>query len=91
MPLIHYSIRVNGIVQGVGFRYATQREALKLGIKGAVRNEDDGAVAIEAEGERAALNRFRDWCRQGPASAEVTTFSCDEAPVEGYSSFEITA
>ena len=89
MPLIHYSIRVEGTVQGVGFRYTTLREALKLGITGTVRNDDDGAVSIEAEGERKALNQLRDWCQHGPLGATVTTVTVKEAPVRGYASFEI--
>lgn len=42
---------VHGMVQGVGFRYSTQREALKLGLTGYARNLDDGSVEVLACGE----------------------------------------
>jgi acylphosphatase len=91
MPLTHYSIRVFGAVQGVGFRYSTLREAGRLGITGTVRNDDEGSVSIEAEGGRQALDRFRDWCRRGPVGAVVTDLTCAEKPVRGYASFEIAS
>ena len=37
---------VYGSVQGVGFRYSTQREALQLGVTGYARNLDDGGVEV---------------------------------------------
>ena len=67
----HLSIRVTGRVQGVFFRVSTQRKALELGVNGTVRNEIDGSVAIEAEAEPPALDRFVAWCRKGPANADV--------------------
>ena len=42
---------VYGSVQGVGFRYSTQREALRLGLAGYARNLDDGSVEVLACGE----------------------------------------
>ncbi len=54
--------RVTGVVQGVGFRYATVHEARRLGLTGWVRNTDDGAVEVLAEGapeDVAALTVLR--------------------------------
>lgn len=42
---------IHGVVQGVGFRYSTQREALQLGLTGYARNLDDGSVEVLACGE----------------------------------------
>ena len=53
----HFHIRVNGIVQGVGFRPFIYRLALEHNIKGYVLNDTEG-VTIEAEGEEKALKRF---------------------------------
>lgn len=36
---------VYGSVQGVGFRYSTQREAMQLEVTGYARNLDDGGVS----------------------------------------------
>lgn len=65
------AIRVTGRVQGVAFRAGAQREARRLGLAGSAQNEPDGSVAIEVEGEKAALEAFVAWCGVGPAAARV--------------------
>ena len=64
-------IRVYGLVQGVGFRAWVVRRATSMGIDGYVRNEADGTVLVEAEGEREALERLVEQCRRGPPAARV--------------------
>lgn len=49
---------VTGIVQRVGFRWATAQFARPLGLVGTVRNRPDGAVEIEAAGAPEALDRI---------------------------------
>ena len=49
---------VHGDVQGVGFRYFLMREAQRLGLRGWVRNRDDGTVEFVAEGSRDDLDRL---------------------------------
>lgn len=63
---------VGGSVQGVGFRFSTQRKAENLGLNGWVRNCHDGRVEAEFEGSQAALEEMLVWCRHGPAFARVT-------------------
>lgn len=63
---------VSGRVQGVGFRYHTQKKATSLGLVGWVRNLSEGTVEVEAEGDEEPLNDFLDWCRRGPPAASVT-------------------
>lgn len=53
---IYYS----GMVQGVGFRYTTQRYAKALGLLGWVKNLNDGRVEIEAQGPKANINQLID-------------------------------
>ncbi|OOF42894.1 acylphosphatase [Rodentibacter rarus] len=62
---------IYGRVQGVGFRYFTWKEAEKLGIKGTVRNRDDGSVEVIAQGDDTQLRAFDQWLRQGPRTANV--------------------
>ncbi|MDO4626438.1 MAG: acylphosphatase [Pasteurellaceae bacterium] len=62
---------IYGRVQGVGFRYFTQRQAQKLGLQGYVKNLADGAVLVVAQGQIQAMLRFIDWLHQGPPTARV--------------------
>ncbi len=82
-------IKVYGRVQGVGFRYYTQKKAIELGIKGFVQNKPDGSVYIEAEGEEEDLDKFILWCNEGPAWARVTNVQVQKTPVFGYDDFTI--
>lgn len=58
-------IKVYGKVQGVGFRYYTQQKAQQLGLKGWVRNEMDGSVEIEAEGDEMPLSELISFIKKG--------------------------
>jgi acylphosphatase len=62
---------VHGDVQGVGFRYFVQRKAQQLGLRGWVRNNDDGTVEVVAEGERRALEQLKRALDEGPRMARV--------------------
>ncbi len=64
-------IVVEGLVQGVGFRYFVSAKAVAMGIRGFVRNRTDGSVEIEAEASRPVLDEFLSIVRQGPRSAHV--------------------
>lgn len=64
--------RVVGEVQGVGFRWWTMRQARELGLAGAVRNEPDGSVLLEVEGDARAVARLRERLERGPAGALVS-------------------
>lgn len=85
--MLHFDIRVTGRVQGVYYRASASAEAVRLGLHGFVRNEDDGSVYAEAEGPREALERFVAWCRRGPAHAQVSEVSVAESPLRGFRGF----
>ncbi|MCH3971795.1 MAG: acylphosphatase [Oscillospiraceae bacterium] len=55
---MRYAVRVTGIVQGVGFRYTVCRTAEEEKLTGWVKNEWDGSVSIEAQGQIQNLERF---------------------------------
>jgi acylphosphatase len=82
-------IFVYGHVQGVFFRKHTREIARELGVKGTVRNCADGSVMIEACASEPVLNRFIEWCRQGPPAAHVTRVDIHTMPVKNFSSFDI--
>ena len=85
----HATLTIYGKVQGVFFRDATRRKAEECGIFGYVRNDINGTVHIEAEGTKAALMAFIDWCRIGPSDAIVENVKITEGPVAGFRRFEI--
>jgi acylphosphatase len=64
-------IIVQGMVQGVGFRYYVQRQAMKLNLSGFARNLYNGDVEIEAEGDRSLVEEFIKEVKVGPSSAYV--------------------
>lgn len=84
--------RVTGRVQGVGFRWWTRMEAEALGLRGTVRNCEDGSVEVIASGAVADLDRLHSLLRQGPPGARVDAVSEQELSdpaVPLPSSFEI--
>lgn len=87
--MIAYTIKIYGQVQGVDFRYSTKRKAEELGLKGFVRNEPDGSVFVEIEGEKESLDKFVEWCKQGPDFAKVEKVTAEKSEVRNYSSFGI--
>ena len=88
--MLHYNILVNGLVQGVYFRTSTVAEAEKLGLKGYVRNLEDKYVYVEAEGPESALEKFVQWCEQGPERAQVDKVNVDKTSIlKGYNDFSI--
>lgn len=64
-------IIVKGRVQGVGFRYHTESEALRMGVKGWVRNLPDGHVEILARVPREQRDSFIASISKGPPMARV--------------------
>jgi acylphosphatase len=85
----HLAIRVSGKVQGVFFRANTKTQADNFGLKGFVRNEPDGSVYIEAEGEGQVLENFVAWCKTGPRFAKVEACEVDEGELRNFSDFVI--
>lgn len=86
---LSYRIRITGKVQNVGFRYYTVKTATEFNIEGFVKNENDGSVLIEAEGEKDAMETFMHWCRRGPQWARVDKFDIQEQPLMGYEGFRV--
>ena len=87
--LVCYQIKVSGKVQGVWFRDSTLKKAQELGVNGFVKNESDGSVYIEAEGSMDALNKFINWCHEGPAFAKVESVDVDELELTYFEKFKV--
>jgi len=87
--VIARTYRVHGRVQGVGFRYFVKQNAESLGVRGYVRNEDDGGVFVYAVGDSLAIEHLAAAIHRGPHFSEVRTVEEKEAAVEKHSSFRI--
>ncbi|MGD9047997.1 MAG: acylphosphatase [Anaerolineae bacterium] len=81
---------VQGRVQGVSFRFYTQRRAMELGLTGYVRNRWDGTVQVIAEGQQAELEDLLAFLRVGPRAALVTEVNIRwTAPSSEFERFEV--
>ena len=81
---------VRGRVQGVSFRYYTQREAQRLGVTGWVRNQPDGSVMTVAEATGETLDTFIQFLHHGPPSARVMQVDLEWLPATGeFSNFTV--
>jgi DNA ligase D-like protein (predicted 3'-phosphoesterase) len=80
---------VRGAVQGVGFRDATVRRARRDGVRGWVRNQNDGSVDVHAEGPSAAVDALVAFLRDGPRGAHVSSVEAETVKVEGHEQFAV--
>ena len=87
MSVETYSLRVRGRVQGVGYRAATVRQAHLIGVRGWVRNVDDGSVEVYAVGSLAQLSELAGLLWKGPRWAEVRGVEEVEAALEEHVGF----
>ena len=76
MMVLHFLVK--GRVQGVGFRWFVQREAAELGLRGWVRNTDQGHVEIVAAGEADLLAELKTAVRKGSRGSRVDAVLEDE-------------
>ena len=72
-------MRIEGYVQGVGFRYAMETMARQLGVVGWARNCLDGSVEAIVCGNQRQIDEIIAWARQGPRLANVTRLEVSEA------------
>jgi acylphosphatase len=86
---VHLFIR--GRVQGVCYRACAKQEADALGLTGWVRNLPDHRVESVAEGPRETLQRYLEWCREGPSWGRVDGVEATWGPASGeFAAFRIT-
>ena len=86
----HYRIR--GRVQGVGFRWFVHREAADLGLRGWVRNTDDGCVEAVVAGEPEDIDELTRAIRKGSRGSRVDAVeqhTLDEAEAAALGPFQI--
>lgn len=81
--------RVEGRVQGVGYRAFVSERAEALGLSGWVRNLPSGEVDMEVEGPRATLQNLLHELEHGPPASRVSHIHVEWAPARGTYGFEI--
>ena len=87
---VHAHVLVAGRVQGVNFRWYTQRKAQELGLTGWVRNLWDRRVEAVFEGEEYAVRKAVNWCHVGPPTAYVEDVQVNyETPTGEFTSFRV--
>ncbi|MGX9347305.1 acylphosphatase [Microbacterium sp. KNMS] len=82
-------VTVGGTVQGIGVRWAVEREAEQAGLAGWVRNVGADRVEAELEGPAQAVGRVAEWMRHGPPGARVTSYDVDDLAPTGQPGFAI--
>ena len=77
------TVRYEGRVQGVGFRYTAMSLAQELDVTGWVKNEFDGSVSIIAEGEESQLMNLLQAVRRSNLSRYITNELVKRSPATG--------
>ena len=80
---------VRGRVQGVGFRYFVENAANAVGVRGTVRNLDDGSLQVYAIVTRDQLSELAGMLWKGPRFADVRGVDESEAALEQRSDFRV--
>ncbi|AGH81248.1 acylphosphatase [Psychromonas sp. CNPT3] len=71
MKTLAFKVIVSGHVQGVGFRYFTQQEALRYAITGHAKNLENGDVECLLYGDANNITQLLHWLETGPPRARV--------------------
>ncbi len=83
-------VRVKGLVQGIGFRPFVFKLAQQNGLRGWIKNLNDG-VEIKVEGERVHINNFLAVLKTNPLPiADIEDIEITKTDYEGLQDFKIT-
>ena len=76
-------------VQGVFYRVSAKKEAIRIGITGWVKNTPERHVEIIASGTEDQLQKFVEWCKNGPTEARVEKVITEEVVDQHFDEFKI--
>jgi len=82
-------VYISGGVQGVFYRYSTEKKAKVIGLCGWVRNLSDGRVEAFFEGPKESVEEMIKWCWEGPPMARVDNVRVEWVEPKGYEDFKI--
>jgi acylphosphatase len=78
-------------VQGVFFRKFVKENADELGVRGFVRNLNDGDVELVIEGKDEKVNEMLNRCKKGPKHSEITDIEIEEIKYQGFEGFRVSS
>jgi len=87
METVHFTII--GKVQGVFYRATAKERADEMGIKGWVKNKDEGNVEAVSSGTKEQIEQFVEWCKKGPKRAIVTEVQVTKLEYRSFPDFKI--
>jgi acylphosphatase len=82
-------LRIEGRVQGVGYRAFVEMRAAARGLNGWVRNRRDGSVEAVVQGPPATVDDMLDACRKGPPGSRVDRVEIIGEGVGAFHGFEV--
>ncbi len=83
-------IYISGTVQGVSFRKHIEEQANKIGVRGFVRNKEDGRVEVLIEGTEDKINKMLEICKAGTLHTKVRDIEVNEIKYQGFEGFRIS-
>lgn len=83
-------IIIQGVVQGIFFRDFVKQNADRLGVKGFVRNLEDGRVEAFLEGDVDSVNAMTEICRRGPQHAQIRKIDIIDERFQDFKDFKIS-
>jgi acylphosphatase len=89
MAMRTVQVRIEGRVQGVGYRAFVERNAGALGLAGWVRNRHDGSVEAVFQGPHEAVDAMLVLCRRGPPGSAVIGMETVGEGVGVFTGFEV--
>lgn len=90
LKMLQALLKITGRVQGVFYRAGCEKQAIKLGLAGYVRNMPDGSVKALIQGEKWQIEDFIKWAKKGPAGSKIENVEIKwEEGEEGISGFKI--
>jgi len=82
-------IYISGSVQGIFFRKYLEEKANEFGVRGFVRNLDDGRVEVLAEGRDENVNSMLEVCKKGTQHTKITDIQIQELKNQGFKGFKV--
>lgn len=80
---------ISGTVQGVFYRSFVKENAEKIGVKGFVRNLEDGRVEIFIEGNPEEVKKMMDICKKGPKHSEIKNVETRVEKFQDFKAFKV--